>query len=180
MRALLFTLMLAASAGVSAAVVYKWVDANGVTHYSDTPVPGAVPTEIGTIQTFKATPVPSSSANAPEPAAAAGPPVCLIDSPTDDQVFVAPDSVQGHVSVSQPLQPDQRIVLTVDGASHPEAVSGGGGFVLTSMDRGAHTLSAEVQDADGKVLCTTPPVTINVRQPSVYSPLNPPGAPRPH
>ncbi|HTY50119.1 MAG TPA: DUF4124 domain-containing protein, partial [Steroidobacteraceae bacterium] len=60
--------MLAASTAAMASIVYKWVDADGVTHYSDTPVPGAVRTELGTVQTYKAAPVPQNLASSSQPA----------------------------------------------------------------------------------------------------------------
>ncbi|HTY49618.1 MAG TPA: hypothetical protein VMB48_07995, partial [Steroidobacteraceae bacterium] len=107
-------------------------------------------------------------------------PVCVIDSPTNDQMFMNTDTVQGHISVSQPLQPDQKLVLIVDGTPHPEAVDGGGGFTISPVDRGTHTVTAQVQGAGGQVLCTSAPVTFNVHQPTLYSPVNPSGAPRPH
>ena len=42
MRAVMFTLMCMVVSGTALpATVYKWVDADGVTHYSDQPHPGA-------------------------------------------------------------------------------------------------------------------------------------------
>src|SRR5262245_39854909 len=41
--------LLAASAS---ATTYKWVDKNGVTHYSDTPAPGAEVVNLQSAQTF--------------------------------------------------------------------------------------------------------------------------------
>jgi hypothetical protein len=172
--------MLGVSAVASAATIYKWVDANGVVHYSDTPMPGAEPIEIGSIQTYRATPERAGAPGASQSPAAQGPPTCVIDTPAREQVFMNTDDVQGHVSLSRPLQPDQQVVLRLDGRVYTGVVDGGGTFALSAIDRGTHTLTAEVQDADGKPLCTTPAVTFYVRQPSLLSPLNQQGGPRPH
>ena len=55
MRATLFTLMSVASCAVAlAGSVYKWVDENGVTHYSDQPHENAQKVELKAPQTYSA------------------------------------------------------------------------------------------------------------------------------
>src|SRR5579883_3116171 len=49
--------------------VYRWVDAQGVVHYSDQPHPNAQKLEISGAQTFSALPLPPSSATAAAPPA---------------------------------------------------------------------------------------------------------------
>src|ERR1700727_286974 len=100
MRGLPLLLMLAACASLAAATVKKWVDDNGVTHYSDQPNPKAQELEIGDAQTYgsKAAPlaVPAASAEAPTAATS----VCMIDSPAVGQVFLDTYSISGHVTLA--------------------------------------------------------------------------------
>src|SRR5690606_28217824 len=61
MRRWWLVLITLAAGTAGAATVWKWVDENGVTHYSDRPVDGAEPIELGSAQTFQAQrPTPSS------------------------------------------------------------------------------------------------------------------------
>src|SRR5437660_1912233 len=60
--------MLVALAGFSvashaSATLYKWVDADGITHYSDRPAPRAQQVHIAAAQTYKSTPAPASQPN---------------------------------------------------------------------------------------------------------------------
>ncbi len=71
--------------------VYKWVDAQGVVHYSDQPHPNAQKLEVRGAQTFSALPVlPSSSSAAPAEAQPAGPAYdnCAITQPADQQMLM--------------------------------------------------------------------------------------------
>jgi hypothetical protein len=66
------------------------------------------------------------------------------------------------VSASPPLDvaAGDRIVLLMDGrtvAKGPEAH-----FVLTEVDRGVHTVQAQVTSADGRILAASPPVTFDM------------------
>src|SRR5579872_6746140 len=72
--------------------VYKWVDAQGVVHYSDQPHPNAQKLEIQGAQTFSALPLPQSPsapvAQAPQPSSATGYDTCSIAQPTDQQMLM--------------------------------------------------------------------------------------------
>jgi hypothetical protein len=55
MRATVFTLMCIAVCGTAvSATVYKWVDADGVTHYTDQPHAGAQKMQLQGAQTYSA------------------------------------------------------------------------------------------------------------------------------
>ena len=88
MRRLLFTLMISASlvCAVAAAstTVYKWVDENGVVHYSDQPHPNAQKLQIEGVQTYKPTELPFSGGIPPAevpPTATSGYKGCSIQQP---------------------------------------------------------------------------------------------------
>ena len=76
MRILLFTLLSLACSGLLAATVYRWVDENGVVHYSDQSHANAEKVQISAPQTFRGqqsnnaanTPPRDPQASAPAPA----------------------------------------------------------------------------------------------------------------
>ena len=176
MRFLLFTLMcVAVSATAGTAAVYKWVDENGVTHYSDQPHPGAQKIQIQAIQTYKAPP----GQRAP-PAMARGrtsaDPVystCVVSRPTSEEMFQNTQTVPASVHVEPDLRSGDRVSVLLDGAPVPSNIPLDSEFALNSVYRGAHSLSVKVEDLTGAVVCQSPSVTFNVRQSSVLAPNSP-------
>jgi hypothetical protein len=175
MRRLLFTLMsMAACAVASTATVYKWVDENGVVHYSDQPHENAEKVQIAAPQTYKSQPVynnPQADRNARH-----GPNVygsCAVTSPTNDQNFPNADSISVSVLVSPAPHDGDQALLLMDGARVPNFPAAGGSVTISSVDRGEHSLQAVVQDSNGKVLCQSAAVTFSITQPSVLNPNNP-------
>src|ERR1700716_4309572 len=89
---------LAAFAG-QAAVVYKWTDSDGVTHYSDQPVPGAEkiftagsPTPAGSVPSAR-TASPAGSAPQRNVAPGLNHNQIAITSPLPDQTFFGDDVI---------------------------------------------------------------------------------------
>src|SRR5580693_7502255 len=114
MRGLPLLIMLAACASAAAATVYKWVDDNGVTHYSDQPNPKAQKLEIADAQTYGAKAAAVAAPAAAAPVATAAPTVCKIDSPGVGQVFLDTYSVSGHVTLAH-LGTNSQTTLRLDG-----------------------------------------------------------------
>jgi len=172
---------------VEAATLYKWVDADGVVHYSDTPHPGAEKIQISGAQTYHSTPVPAASSGPAPPAAGATRPgldrTCSISEPAADAALYAPETVGISVQTSPGLGDGELIVAQLDGQALG-AGSPDGHFVVASPERGSHTITAQVHGADGAVLCNAAPVSFSVQQPSLNSPQSPlrpaPAPPRPH
>jgi hypothetical protein len=188
MRALLFTLMcIVAAASALAATVYKWVDADGVTHYTDQPHPGAQKLQLQSAQTYSAAAeraavaasagaarrTATSAAKTAAPAYSA----CQVTRPTNEEMFVNASSVPASVHVDPGLREGDRIAVALDGVPLPATPAVDTEFMLTSMVRGTHALSAKVQDASGTVVCQSASVVFHITQPSVLAP-NP--ANRPH
>lgn len=179
-RQLLVLLLAVIPPLADAATIYKWVDASGVTHYSDQPYPGAQKMTVEAAQTYAAPPPPASPAPARvPPAAQAAKPysLCEIAIPTTDQVYFAVQSVSARLRVQPQLRPEDRVVVVYDGKRSPEINAGSGEFTLTPTYRGTHTVGAIVEDAHGAKQCEAAPVTFHVRQPSIYGP-NKPTTPR--
>lgn len=178
-----FTLMslacaLLLSAPLSATTVYKWVDENGVVHYSDQPHTDAQKIRVQAAQTYKSSDSAAAPGGAPlAPAPANAPQAlyqgCAIAQPVDDQTLTNVDSLTIIVRTDPSLRPGDQIFLLLDGLALNNGAATGTQFVLTPVDRGTHTLQAVVRDSGGGLMCQTPAVTFNVHQPSVLGPANP-------
>jgi hypothetical protein len=177
MRVLLFTLMSALGTVAVAATVYKWVDENGVTHFSDQPHENAQKVELKAPQTYSA---PKSAPSTPaQPARNPNPkpePVytsCVVTEPTDDQVYMNTSTVTAGVNVSPPVKPGDTAVVTLDGQRVPGVPASGGQFTISPVDRGTHSIQMTIQNSAGKTVCSSPSVTFHVNQPSVLNPQRP-------
>ena len=173
MRAILFTLLSVVCVTAFSATVYRWVDENGVVHYSDQPHENAEKVKVAAPQTYKATPVPatpvSTASSAPPPSYSS----CEVTSPANDDSFPNVDSVATAVQVNPAPHDGDQVVLLLDGAQVPSFPPNGGSFTIAPISRGQHTLQAVVRDTSGKSVCQSANVTFTVLQPSVLNPANP-------
>jgi hypothetical protein len=185
MRRLLFTLipligLAALAATATAATVYKWVDENGVVHYSDQPHADAKKVQVEAAQTYKSAEATAVAVPAGTSTPAASAPTyqgCAIAQPTADQMLLNADSLTIIVRTDPTLYPGDKVYLSMDGQPLNNGAATGAQYVLSPVDRGTHTLQAVVRNSDGGLMCQTPGVTFNARQPSVLAPANPQ---RPH
>lgn len=168
--------VLASCAGMVVAqtiTTYRWVDAQGVVHYSDTPQPGAQVIQLQSAQTYHATPAPPPPPGAKATTADPDSPYqsCGIAQPAAEASFFAPESVPVAVQLAPGLRPGDDLTVTVDGAELPPVAPGR--YQVTAPERGAHTVNVAIHDADGKQVCRASPVTFYVQQPSLLSPTSP-------
>ena len=161
----------------AAATVYKWVDENGVVHYSDQPHANAQKLEVPAAQTYKADASYAAPAGPTAPPPSAQPASvyqgCAIAQPTDDQTFSNIDSLSIVVRTDPSLQPGDQVFLMLDGQPLNGGKATGTEFTLTPVDRGTHVVQAVVRNSEGGMMCQTPGVTFNVHQPSIRNPANP-------
>jgi Domain of unknown function (DUF4124) len=170
--------MLVASAGAFAATtVYTWVDAAGQTHYSDQPHAGATKMHVSGAPTFSMPALPRDHSEAPQAAPRRPRATCSIASPSNQQMLMNAWSVSGEIRLPPNLTSADHVTLMLDGKALPGVASLSGAFTLAHIDRGAHTLAAQVEDSDGRVICQAPAVTFYVHQPSRQAP-NPANRPR--
>jgi hypothetical protein len=157
------------------ATVYKWVDENGVTHYSDQPHPGAKRVEVEAVQTYSAPPPPVSQPAAAPVAVIQGPvyKVCELYRPTADEVLFNVDTVTAKLRVDPQMRAGDKVIIALDGKRLTDVSSAGEEFTVTPVFRGTHTISAEVVDPQGKTICQTSGITFHVRQASKSSPQSP-------
>lgn len=178
------TLLLLAVLALGGAEVYRWVDADGVVHYSDRPYPGAERIIIEAVPTSGNLGVPSRTGG-DEPGApeAAGTGYELsIQSPTQDEVLW---NIEGQLEVAAAVEPSLRpghqLQVILDGRPVTILPPGITRTRLSEVFRGTHTVAVEVLDEAGTSLGRSPAVPFVVRQTSVQNPVNPvpPPAPRP-
>ena len=172
MQRLLFTLISLACSVALATTVYKWVDDNGVIHYSDQPHPNAQKLQVQGVQTYSSN---AASVRAPAESESGSTPTnpykgCAIAQPLDQQNLPNAQSVFIRVAADPVPRGGDRIFITMDGQGLNGGQPTGLSFNVTPIERGAHSVSAQIRSTDGQVLCQTPSVTFYVQQPNLFSP----------
>ena len=165
----LFGLILAAAA---TADVWRWVDENGVVHFSDTPVEGAERIDVSessrTTGARVFTPAPQFAADAEPP-----PEVqeefryesLTVASPAAEETLW---NIEGTLSVSLAvtpgLQSGHQVRVYFDG--EPRMVNSTS-FTINEVFRGVHNIQAEVLDETGKLMIRSQPNRFYVQQTAV-------------
>ena len=166
--AAIVVLLLAQSA---AAEIYRWVDENGVVHYTDKPPrPGAEPARLPAIQTVAprqlAAPPQGTDERDTQPAAPDY--RVAISRPAPDEVIRDPSpSMTAAASVTPPLQPGHGLNFYFDGTLVNPAPTQASTVSLPPVYRGTHTLSVDVVDAGGRVLASSNQVSFHKLPPIV-------------
>lgn len=183
MRTALLLALALANPVFASQVVYKWVDPQGITHYSDLPVPGAerVELRVGTTTVTPSNSPASSTSSAARPDAGPAYRNFEIWKPGNDEVFSnVAGTVDVNVRVDPPLQAGHTLSLYLDGRLVEGFAPNTEQFSLKDVYRGTHGVVAVITDQRGKRVAETPPVTFHVRQTSAINPQNPnPNRPRP-
>lgn len=171
MRNKLLIVLSLATIGVAHADVYKWRDETGRWHYGDEPKPGSSQVELPPIQVYEPSKVDTAPPPAPPPRqekaqASLSYSRAEVMSPAPEETI---RNATGEVGVAIALEPSlrsgHRVRLLLDGAPAVEAVPSTA-FTLANVNRGAHTVSAEILDAQGQVVNTTEPRTFYMHRPS--------------
>jgi hypothetical protein len=182
MRSILILAGLVVSLVAASQEIYRWVDKDGVVHYSDQP--GADNAVLITVlepnlSESGESGAASGGADTDRPAARDAPEYesLAIITPTPDQVFFGADAVvSATAELDGTLQPDHTVVFFLNGNRH-EAT--GLGTEFTNLARGSYFLRASVVDQDGRPVISSPQTTFHVRQPSINSPQSPQAPPPP-
>lgn len=151
--------------------MWTWKDANGVTQFSDRPVPGA---RKITIYSSAPAPVAGPAPSAPAPAARttpSGAPAVTYQSleiwtPESGESFFGADATVNVRMRSEPaVGTGDRLLLYLDG----KLVEGGSNsyeYNLADLERGAHSLSAVIIDAAGNEKIRSAPRVFHVKEPT--------------
>jgi hypothetical protein len=169
--------------------VWEWKDANGVTHYSDAPAPGARKIVIVGSTTTPVPPNVAPRAGQPANTPAAQPaPVNYtrleIWQPENGASFFGLDSTVNVRIRSEPeVQPGDRLLTYLDGKLVSDQSTNE--HVLSGVERGAHSLTSVILDGRGNERIRSQPVVFHIKQVPANNPANrgpalrPPPAPTP-
>lgn len=176
MRGMLILAGLTMSLAAASQEIYRWVDKNGIVHYSDQPgAPNAElidviePNAYDSADTSLAGSTGTVAGDGGQDVAPYG--SLSIVSPEPDQVFFGADAVVTvAASLDGTLQPDHEVVFFVNGDRRPAS---GLSLELSNLDRGTYFLRASVLDQGGKPVVSSQQTTFHVRMPSILSPQSP-------
>ena len=170
MRSVFTVVCLLAAAVAAGQEAYRWVDEDGVIHYSDRPREGAEIIELPT-------PNVAATRRVPRPSVAQEQDEEPGDEPETGYTsieIVSPDAeetlwnIEGVLNVSvalQPgLQPGHQVRAYFDGQMQPVS---GTSFQLQEVWRGVHNIQVEVVDATGNVMIRSQPNRFYVQQNTV-------------
>lgn len=182
MRSLPTLVLLLVAVPLGAAEAYRWVDKDGVVHFSDKPAPGSetiqltpAPKPGSVTQTYTPPPAPPTLPRAVDVETRYS--TCLVTSPQKDQIFGIDEAISVLIDTQPVLQAGDRLQVTLNGARIEDWPAGSTSHVLSGLPRGEYTLAGVVTGPAGNTKCTTAPSRFTVFQPSVLNPLRQP-APR--
>ena len=164
-----FGLLLSVTAiDIVKAEVYKQVNPDGSVEFTDVPKSDdEAPLPLRPMSTFKApavTPI-SSSPTSSKSTAIEYTNVSITSPANEATIRDNAGNLTVTAKLTPSLQPGHKIVLFDNGTNLGESTSGS--FTLSNVDRGTHVLSVQVQDASGKVLLASKPVTVFLHRQSV-------------
>lgn len=155
---------------------YRWVDEEGIVHYSDRPEPGAelieLPQQRSSRPTSRPAPSPSRSTRlgaTQQQAEAPDTPfsyeTITVTSPAAEETLW---NIEGVLSVTvslQPsLQPGHRVRAYFDG--NQQNVNGTN-FQIAEVYRGVHNIQVEILDENGRLMIRSTPNRFYVQQNSI-------------
>lgn len=171
MRTALLLLAVLATPVLASQTVWKWVDDQGVTHFSDRPVPGATKVEISSSNRAEPQSGNGRTYTTPSPTPEVRYQDFEITRPSEGEAFI---NAAGQVPVSIRLNPNlsagHGMALYLDGRlveGFPETATE---YSLNQVPRGEHTLVARITDDNGREVKATSPVHFMVRQESIAHP----------
>jgi hypothetical protein len=154
-------------ASVLHAQMYKWVDENGKTHFSDTPPPeGAETYEPPPIPTVKATePLKLKATENNNKSAGKYYKSLVVVSPKQDETLF-PDTPNVVISILPTPElntaESHELVITLNGKVVQKGTATS--YTMQNPDRGAYSVSATIRDARGKTQISSDTVTFNVKR----------------
>jgi hypothetical protein len=188
MRKCLILLFALIAGAVHAAPAWRWVDANGQVHYSDTPVPGATQIELSGAQGFGSSTTSQQSAPNKSPGQAPAKPTGpaqsyrafnIVSPKQQETLWNVGTVVNVDVELDPPLAPNHLLDVYVDGARR-NLNTPSTNLALEDIYRGVHTIQAVVVDQSGAEVIRSLATTFMVQQSSIQNPTdNSPVRPQP-
>ena len=161
----------------SAGEMYRWVDNEGVTHYSDQPQANAERINIKVPKGFSRQSVSgdartSGDATAEKEPASGYTSIALTQPANGQTLWNIGGNLQVVIALQPALQEGHRLQLTMDGrAAMP---SNSTRQTMLEVFRGEHTMSVRVVDGKGATIIQSQPTTFFVQQTSIANQQNRP------
>ncbi len=158
------------------AQAYRWVDQDGIVHYSDRPQEGAeqiqLPENNAPVRRFASTtstaPAAAEDAAGQEPAAAFSYESIEISAPgAEETLWNLGGVLNVTLNVQPALRPGHRVRVYFDGN---EQMVSGSSFQIQEVYRGVHNLQVEVLDETGKLMGRSQPNRFYVQQNTIRRP----------
>ena len=187
MRIALILASLAVTLVAQSQEIYRWVDKNGVVHYSDQPdSPNAELINVIEPNAYEAQEQEqagdsgagdSGEPEEDEPGVSPYGSLSIV-SPTPDQVFFGADAVVNVAADLQgTLRPDHSVVFFLNGNRKQ---ADGLSTDYSGLARGTYFLRVSIMDGTGRPVITSQQTNFHVRQPSMNSPQSPTAPPKPN
>ncbi|WED44188.1 DUF4124 domain-containing protein [Legionella cardiaca] len=149
------------------AEIYKWIDDQGITHFSDSPHEGGNHIKLPATQ-YNLVPVPAKKEKVVNQQQKLQPYELTIIQPEDKATI---RNNQGklivNVHINQLLRPNYQLILVLDGKKVKQSKTTLT-FILNGIERGTHNLVVEVLDEKDSVLFTSKPVIFYMHRPYIH------------
>jgi hypothetical protein len=176
MRFVMMALLLSWTLTAAGTEMWRWVDENGVVHFSDRPRPGAERVDLRPAQTFTAPEIEPRRVPAAEAAQGTGEPESVrynrlaVLSPADGEtLWNIAGELNIQVDVDPALRSNHGLVVFLDGqrigTPRPDT-----SFTIGDVTRGEHTLRVAIVDERGRERASSDPVVFYVHQTSIQNP----------
>ncbi|MGQ0622382.1 MAG: DUF4124 domain-containing protein [Panacagrimonas sp.] len=166
--ALALILLATAIDGV-AGEVYRYVDKDGVVHYTDRPpTPDSEPIKLRPVQTI-GIPAPPAAASAKTTPATSSPKIgIIIVSPAADETLRGDDGILAvSVRLDPPLPEGVGLRFLLDGNAQNTEATRSLSHHFQGVERGSHLVGVSAVDAAGHELGRAAPVLVHMKPPTV-------------
>lgn len=152
-----------------AQTIYQWTDSQGNTVYSDKPHQGAQEVTVPDLPTYQAPKIQKTTSTQTQTKAAPQTvyqAIAIVSPNNEETIWSNPGIIPVSVTTDPALAKGDKIVITVDGKQMLESTTGAG-LELKGIDRGTHSIQAQIVDAGGNVVKTSQAVTVYLHKASV-------------
>jgi len=174
----LVALSLALTVSPLMAQVYKVVDKDGNVTFTDQPPgDGSKPIDLPPLSVIETPEYQRAPASTDEEDAGKEPSLSYLRKIYKDFAIISPEQEEsvwkpdGPVAVvwnvRTALQPGMEVTLFLDGKDHVTTMQSM--IPLAGLDRGEHTVKAELRDSQNRIVATAQTVTFFVRQPTIMN-----------
>lgn len=155
------------------AEVWRWVDENGVVHFSDTPREGAVQVDVSEAsrptgaQVYRDTrPAASDDTDAADDVPFHYESLSITSPVAEETLWNIEGTLNVSIALSPGLQPGHQVRVYFNGEPRLEATTS---FTINEVWRGVHNIQVEVIDQTGKLMIRSRPNRFYVQQSSVIT-----------